>query len=169
MQKKICVLGIDPGSHYTGYGIVEWQAGSVRHVTHGVIHAKMSNFGERLNFIHSELSAIVGQFGPAVAAIESIFLGRNADSAFKLGHARGVCLQVLASHNISVLEYATRLVKKGVTGSGGASKEQVQVFLRALLGLRENIALDASDALAVAIYQARQLDLARLKVREGTL
>lgn len=97
-----------------------------------------------------------------MTVIENIFLGKNADSAFKLGHIRGICLMFASKSQSEIIEYAAKTVKKGITGSGAASKEQVQMLLYALLGLRGAVAssekIDASDALSLAYYHAKQIE-----------
>ena len=153
-------MGIDPGSQFTGFGAVASERGRIAHLEHEVFCAPTGwTFASRLAFMHERLEAALSRVRPGAVAIERIFLGRNADSAFKLGHVRGVC--VLAAHRAQaeVHEYAARAVKKGVTGSGASSKEQVQLILFATLGIRERARADASDALALAFYHARRAEV----------
>jgi crossover junction endodeoxyribonuclease RuvC len=157
------VLGIDPGSQFTGFGAVH-VSGQGAHATIellscGVIAppAKLS-FNERIGIIADELEILIGEMKPDITVIERVFLGKNADSAFKLGHARGVAVALAISSGSSVVEYAARAVKKGITGNGGATKEQVQLILFAALGLKGQTRADASDALALAFYHARNLE-----------
>ncbi len=154
------VLGIDPGSQFTGFGVLLSDGARIEHLSHGVIAppAEMS-FARRVGIISEEIEALIARIRPHVAVIERVFLGRNADSAFKLGHARGVAVAAAVRGGAEVVEYATRAVKKGITGSGAASKEQVQLVLFAALGIRERARLDASDALALAFHHARQIEV----------
>jgi crossover junction endodeoxyribonuclease RuvC len=156
-------LGIDPGSQVTGFGLVQVTSdGSIKHVTHGVISPPGTlDFYERLAILGGEFEALIEKVRPDIVVVERIFLGKNADSAFKLGHVRGVAVTAALKAGCRFIEYAARAVKKGVTGNGAASKEQVQVILYAALGLRGAPAkLDASDALALAFYHARNLEVA---------
>lgn len=154
------IIGIDPGSQHTGFGIVQAEGDRIRHVTHGVISTKPSlAFHEKLRHIASEIDKIFAEYKPDIAVVERIFLGKNADSAFKLGHVRGVCILSAAKAKADVVEYAARAVKKGITGSGAAEKEQVQLIVFASLGLRGAAQMDASDALALAFFHARNLEV----------
>lgn len=155
------ILGIDPGSHHTGFGIIEVDGDQLRHRSHGVISAPPGlDFFERIHFIAVELQKVFASHRPQITVVERIFLGRNADSAFKLGHVRGVCLFTATQAETEIVEYAARSVKKGVTGSGAATKEQVQLVLFTSLGLRAPASVDASDALALAYFHARNLEVA---------
>jgi crossover junction endodeoxyribonuclease RuvC len=160
------ILGIDPGSRITGFGVVEWTGDSresshdsrIVHRSHGVIvlDGEM-NFARRMKELGEALASLLAKYKPRQVVIEKIFLGKNADSAFKLGHARGVAMYEAARAEAEVIEYATRVVKKGIVGNGGASKEDVQNCLQRLLKLKNIERLDASDALALATFQAYQL------------
>ncbi len=156
------ILGIDPGSRITGFGVLEIiknksSTMTVRHVSHGVIllEAKMP-FALRMKELGESMQSLLEKYKPEQVVIEKIFLGKNADSAFKLGHARGVAMYESACSGAEVIEYATRLVKKGIAGSGGASKEEVQQCLQRLLKIPTIQRTDASDALAMATYHAYQ-------------
>jgi crossover junction endodeoxyribonuclease RuvC len=155
------VLGIDPGSQVTGFGTIRFERGSIVHLNHGVIAPPSTmDFNSRLAIIAGEIEALLERVRPDITVIEKVFLGKNADSAFKLGHARGVLLAAARRSGSEIVEYATRSVKKGVTGNGGATKEQVQTILFRMLGFDLNhpsIRFDASDALALAFYHARQM------------
>lgn len=160
------ILGLDPGSRRTGYGVVSVEGDSLKHVAHGVIALKDSfSFAERLGILQAELQSLFHRFAIQTTVVERIFFGKNADSAFKLGHARGVCIAVSAQARVPIEEYAARYVKKSVTGSGAASKDHVQMIVLALLGLKpQTLQLDASDALSLAITHARMREInARLK------
>lgn len=161
MTEVKVILGIDPGSTFTGFGIVNSDDGQILHVTHGVIAPPATlSFHDRLGIIAGELEALVARVNPDQVVVERIFLGKNADSAFKLGHVRGVAVACGIRAGSEVVEYAARAVKKGITGSGAATKEQVQLVLFAALGLQNHRArFDASDALALAFYHARNLQV----------
>lgn len=149
------ILGVDPGSRITGFGLVRLDRGHIEHVSHGVIVMDAKGaFPDRMMELGSSFRELMQKYRPQEVSIEKIFLGKNADSAFKLGHARGVAMYEAVNGGARVYEYATRLVKKGVTGDGGASKEQVQAVLKAILGLQKIDRLDASDALAMACHHA---------------
>ncbi len=146
------VLGLDPGTHTTGYGAVERTGSRLRHLDNGLIVAKRAApLEERLLHIADRLDAIMAELNPAVVAIEDIFFSKNAQSALILGHARGVALLAAARHGVAVISYSPALVKKTVSGSGRAEKGQIQQMVRVLLGLPEVPAEDAADALALAI------------------
>lgn len=156
------ILGLDPGSRFTGVGILEADRDQIRHIYHGVIDAsKGETFHQRVTKIGLGFGDLLVKFRPDVVVIEQIFLGKNADSAFKLGHARGICMFEAVKAGAEVREYATRLVKKGVTGNGGSDKLQVQAALEKLLQVRIQGAIDASDALALAYHHAVQMELER--------
>ena len=151
------VIGIDPGTRITGYGVLRANRDRLIGLECGVIDlGEKDSIAERLAELGRQLSVIFGRFKPEHVSIEKVFLGKNADSAFKLGHARGVCMQAAAAAGAEVFEYATRSVKKAVTGSGAAEKEQVKLVVENLLGLRSDF-LDASDALALAVTHVREL------------
>jgi crossover junction endodeoxyribonuclease RuvC len=166
------ILGVDPGSRVTGFGVVRTDGESVIQVlSFGVIAPPLNlSFHERIGIIASEFEILIERLQPQIAVIERVFLGKNADSAFKLGHARGVVVAAAARTGCGVVEYATRAVKQGITGNGNASKEQVQTVLFAALGISEKTASDASDALALAFFHSRNLEvLCRLKRAEREL
>ena len=152
------ILGLDPGSSATGYGLVESRAGRLRAVTFGtIVPPRGLPFLERLPYIASALEAVIARARPDAAAAEDIFMARNSRVALKLGHVRGAALLPLLRGGIPVFEYPARLVKKTVTGYGAAEKEQVRHMVRLLLALHSSsLALDTSDALAVAICHAHQ-------------
>ncbi len=155
------ILGIDPGSQVTGFGLVKSDGSRIEHLSHGVIAAPASlDFSERIGIIAAEIEALINRTGPDIAVIERIFLGKNADSAFKLGHARGVAMAAAVRQGCELVEYAARAVKKGITGSGTSTKEQVQLVLFAALGIRAQARADASDALALAYFHARNIEVA---------
>lgn len=162
------ILGIDPGSRITGFGVIKIHGNHIEHVSHGVILMKAEDpFAIRMRDLAEGMHEIVAKYKPAQVSVEKIFLGKNADSAFKLGHARGVVMSESARSGAEVFEYATRLVKKGIVGSGAASKEQVALALQRLLNIKAISRVDASDALALAAYHAYQMmnPLQKLKSR----
>ncbi len=158
------ILGVDPGSRITGFGLVRiQQGGRLEHVSHGVIVMDTDgSFPQRMMELGSAFHEIMEKYRPEHVVIEKIFLGKNTDSAFKLGHARGILMYESVCGGAKVFEYATRLAKKGVTGNGGASKEQVQAVLKALLRLQKIDRLDASDALAMACHHAYEIQRQQL-------
>lgn len=151
MNNATRVLGIDPGSRVTGYGIVEWQRGRTRYVASGCIRVQAADAAARLAEIYAGVITLIEAHRPTVVAIEQVFLARNASSALKLGQARGVALAAAAGSGVPVSEYAARRVKQALTGTGAATKEQMQHMVKALLGLSATPMRDAADALAIAI------------------
>ncbi|MES2856088.1 MAG: crossover junction endodeoxyribonuclease RuvC [Bdellovibrionota bacterium] len=150
------ILGIDPGSQFTGFGVIETQGDRIRHVTHGVIAPPLKlEFNERIAIISREFDALISRIKPHTTVVEKIFLGKNPDSAFKLGHARGIVVASAIRADSAVVEYAARSVKKGITGNGASTKDQVQLLLFSALGLKGRVQVDASDALALAYHHAR--------------
>lgn len=146
------VLGIDPGSRFTGYGVVDEQRGGLAHVGHGVIRADArAPLEMRLWEIFSQLSAAVGLYRPDAVAVEGVFSCRSPRSALILGHARGVALLVAAQRGLPVYEYPPAKVKRAVGAGGADGKEAVARMVRTFLRLPELERADASDALAVAI------------------
>jgi crossover junction endodeoxyribonuclease RuvC len=148
----IRVLGIDPGSRTTGYGVVEMRGNRLVHVAHGAIAGgREAVLARRLGIIYRGLQEVLTAYRPAEVSIESIFHARNAQSALKLGHARGVALLAAELDDVPVVEYTPMQVKSAVVGYGKAEKVQVQQMVRRLLALETIAGADASDALAVAI------------------
>lgn len=154
------ILGIDPGSRRTGFGLIECQGRDYRHVTHGCIAVGELAMAERLRRIFEALRDLILEHGPAEIAIERLFVKHNVDSALKLGQARGAALCAVPQ-GVPVFEYAPRAIKLALVGSGAADKSQVGHMIKALLQLDEKLATDASDALAVAVCHAH----ARLALR----
>ena len=145
------VLGIDPGSIKTGFGIVEHYSGKSTYISSGVISLIGNDFAIRLGEIFHSVQELIEEYRPEELAIEQVFFSKNAASALKLGHARGAAIVACASKNIRVFEYSSREIKKAVVGTGAADKFQVQHMVRVLLGLSAMPAEDAADALATAI------------------
>lgn len=152
------VFGIDPGTRFLGFGVVEQNEGRLWHVGHGVLKADpKSSLESRLCALHAGLAVALAQYRPDAVAVEGLFTFKNARSALILGHARGVALLVAAQQGLSIHEYAPARVKKSVGASGSGAKEAVSRMVRALLRLPELERHDASDALAVAICHLNQL------------
>ncbi|MDA8390954.1 MAG: crossover junction endodeoxyribonuclease RuvC [Gammaproteobacteria bacterium] len=144
------ILGIDPGSIRTGFGVIEQQRAQARYVACGVIGAK-GTVPERLLAIFAGIDEVIETYQPVAVAIERVFLARNPDSALKLGQARGAALVAAARHGVAVFEYTALQIKKTCVGVGHADKTQVQHMIRVLLGLSVAPSSDAADALACAI------------------
>jgi crossover junction endodeoxyribonuclease RuvC len=147
----IRVLGIDPGSQRTGFGVVDVAGTRLTYVASGVIRTTQGEFAARLCEIFRCMQSIVTQYRPNEIAIEKVFVNRNVDSALKLGHARGAAICGTAESNAEVFEYATRQIKLAVVGNGGAEKAQVQLMMRSILKLDGPVPSDAADALAAAV------------------
>jgi crossover junction endodeoxyribonuclease RuvC len=145
------IIGIDPGSRVTGYGIIEQQGPKVRHVASGCLRVEGEVLAVRLGKIFQGLDAIIREYRPGEMAVERVFMSRNADSALKLGQARGAAICAGVSRELAVAEYAAREIKQAVVGKGGAAKSQVQHMVRVLLALQATPPPDAADALAVAL------------------
>lgn len=151
MTERQRILGIDPGSRLTGFGIVDFEDDCARYVASGSVHSAAGTFPERLKLIFLSIGQIAGEYRPQAVAIESVFVHRNAGSALKLGQARSAALCATFGLDIAVFEYAPREIKQAVVGSGGASKEQVQHMVMTLLHLSGQPPPDAADALAAAL------------------
>jgi crossover junction endodeoxyribonuclease RuvC len=149
------ILGIDPGTRITGYGIIDQQGNRLRHVDNGAIYTQSSDaLPKRLKKIHDGLCEIILQYRPDAVAIEQVFVAKNALSALKLGQARGAAIVASVNADLPVSEYSALQVKSAVVGYGKAAKSQVQQMVKALMNLPEIAQEDASDALAVAICHA---------------
>jgi crossover junction endodeoxyribonuclease RuvC len=155
------ILGIDPGSRFTGYGLIDSDGQHARYVSSGCLRVNGNSLADKLGLIFSELCTLISEFQPHHLAIESVFMHRNADSALKLGQARGAAICAAVTRDLPVSEYAPREIKQAVVGKGGADKLQVQHMVRVLLNLTETPQADAADALAIALchsYQQRALE-----------
>jgi crossover junction endodeoxyribonuclease RuvC len=152
------ILGIDPGSHVTGYGIIEKEGNYLRHVLHGEIKAKKESLlSTMLISIYQQLSAVISESAPRAISLENIFYGKNVRSLIKQAQVRGVVIFAGAGKGIPVFEYSPLEVKKAVVGYGRAEKRQVQIMVKAILKLPELPQADAADALATAICHANFL------------
>ena len=152
------ILGIDPGSHVTGYGIIEKKGNYLRHVLHGEIKSKKDSLlSTMLISIYHQISAVITQTTPQAIALENIFYGKNVRSLIKQAQVRGVVIFTGAENGLNIFEYSPLEVKKAVVGYGRAEKRQVQVMVKAILKLPELPPADAADALATAICHANFL------------
>ncbi len=153
------ILGIDPGTALTGYGIVEKTGNRLAALSYGVVRTPAGlDLHERLALLFDELSALLARYQPTVAAVESLFFNVNVRTALAVGHARGVCLLACSQAGCGLYEYTPQQVKQAVVGYGKAEKQQVQRMVTTLLGLREVPRPDdAADALAVAICLANSM------------
>lgn len=162
------VLGIDPGSRITGYGITEKIGNRLVHIDNGAIFTdKAGDFPNRLKAIYEGLAQVIATYSPDAVAVEQIFLAHNAQSALKLGQARGAAIVAGVNAGLPVFEYTAMQVKQAVVGHGHASKDQVQQMVRILLHLPEIAQADASDALAVAICHANSAHLKAMVQAKG--
>lgn len=160
------ILGIDPGARATGYGLLAGSGERFDLVAAGVIRPPAgAPLAERLLAIDRALRDVVLRHGPTEVAVESVFYARSARAAIVLGHARGIALLAAASGGARVIEYAPLEVKMAVTGTGGASKDQVRAMVRRLLVTPERLALDAADALAVALCHVYRRESSALLAR----
>lgn len=145
------ILGIDPGSRITGYGVVEITPRGVRYVASGCIRIQAEEFPARLKQIFDGVTQIIELYQPGQMAIEQVFMHKNADSALKLGQARGAAICATLNRDLPVFEYAARQVKQALVGKGNAEKQQVQHMVKILLGIQGDMQIDASDALAIGL------------------
>ncbi len=148
------ILGIDPGSRCTGYGLIWTQGSEQGCIAHGCIRTESESFADRLVEIYSNLLKIISEYKPHEGAIERVFVQKNVQSALKLGQARGVALVAMAIQGLQVAEYSPREIKQAAVGYGAADKEQVQRMVSALLQLKTKPQADAADALAIAVCHA---------------
>ncbi len=156
------ILGIDPGSIILGYGIIKVCNNNPSYVTSGCIKVGKQEWSQRLRQIFVDLTAIIQQYQPEHLAIEQVFVHRNAASALKLGQARGAAIVAAANADLDVHEYSAREVKQAVVGYGNADKGQVSHMIKAILALNATPAVDAADALAVALCHSNSKMLAGL-------
>lgn len=148
------ILGIDPGSRVTGYGLIDSDGRSSRHVASGTIRTAGEDLAERLAAIFRGVGELIDAHQPGEVAIESVFIAKNASSALKLGQARGAAICACAARALPVAEYSPRAVKLAIVGAGAADKAQVQHMVRVLLKLTEPLTPDSADALGIALCHA---------------
>ncbi len=154
MVVSLRILGIDPGSRITGFGVIEISKRQTKFITCGCIKMQQSDLPGRLQEIYTGVSELISQYQPEHMAIEQVFMSRNADSALKLGQARGAAIVAGTQHSLNVHEYAPNQIKQAVVGQGHAEKQQVQHMVKILLNLPTIPLTDAADALAVALCHA---------------
>ncbi len=151
MSQMYRILGIDPGSRITGYGVIESDGRESRFIACGAIRVKGENLPEKLGYIFHEVVTVIEEYRPEKMAIEDVFMSKSAGSALKLGQARGAAICAGMQQAIPVAEYTAKQVKLAVVGTGSADKGQVQHMVRMLLNRTEKLQADAADALAVAL------------------
>lgn len=155
------ILGIDPGSRFTGFAVIEASAGRSRCITHDVIRLGGEELPQRLLLLMQRLRALCAEYRPDEAAMEQVFVRRNVASALVLGHARGVAVCAVAEAGVPLHEYAPASIKQAIAGNGRAEKPQIQQMVRMLLNLPAAPAEDAADALACALCHAHSRALKR--------
>jgi crossover junction endodeoxyribonuclease RuvC len=148
------IIGIDPGSRITGYGVIDSDGMRSRHIAHGTLRLQGEALPPRLGQIFAGIIQIIDEFRPAVMAIEQVFVAKNPASALKLGQARGAAICAAVSRQLEVVEYTPTRIKQAVVGVGRAEKEQVQHMVQLILKLTQRPVTDAADALAVALSHA---------------
>jgi crossover junction endodeoxyribonuclease RuvC len=164
------ILGIDPGSRKTGFGVLDFSGDDPTYVASGVVNSAEGTFPDRLRRIFTAVGEIVEEYRPDVVAIESVFMHKNDGSALKLGQARSAALCATFGFEMEVHEYAPREIKQAIVGTGAASKEQVQHMVISLLKLDAAPSLDAADALAAALCHGHQHRIKnRLALREAAV
>ena len=162
------ILGIDPGTRITGYGIIDVEGNRLRHVDNGIVKTRSSDpLPLRLKAIYDGLTVVLKEFSPDSVAIEQVFLAKNPKAALTLGHARGTAVIASVNLNLEVHEYSALQVKSAVVGYGHAAKQQVQHMVKTLLNLPEVAQEDAADALAVAICHANSRTLRQVAINSG--
>ncbi len=155
LVETLRILGIDPGSRKTGYGLIENTGNRIRHLASGCIRLNAKHpLSDRLSILSRELEQLIEEFRPDCGVVEKIFFAKNAQSALTLGHARGVILLKFSERNLPIHEYQTLKIKQTVVGVGRADKDQVQHMVKILLNLQNKLQEDEADALAVAITHA---------------
>lgn len=162
------ILGIDPGSRVTGFGVVDMDRGRAAHVANGCIRTPEGEMAERLRVIFEEVQTIIERYEPMEMAIEKVFVNRNVDSALKLGQARGAAIVAGASRGLPVFEFSATQIKQAIVGRGHADKVQIQHMVKILLNLEGRAQSDAADALAVAICHGHtRHGLSQIKAAAG--
>ena len=156
MTTRRRILGIDPGSRVTGFGVLDFDGDTPTYVTSGTVKSQNGSFPDRLKQIFESVGEIVTEYRPDIVSIETVFMARNAGSALKLGQARSAALCATFAFDVAVFEYAPREIKQAVVGTGAATKEQVQHMVVSMLQLSATPSTDASDALAAAICHGNQ-------------
>lgn len=162
------ILGVDPGTNVTGFGVINYNKNSFNRITHGIIKLPPSKpLALKLEIIYDELVRLIKLYKPDEFAIETAFYGKNVQSAMKIGYARGVSILAAVHNNVPTSEYSPREVKKSIVGNGAASKEQVGFMIRTLLEIKSlKMKFDESDALAIALCHAFRLKSNTKKSRD---
>jgi crossover junction endodeoxyribonuclease RuvC len=168
LAASVRILGLDPGSRRTGFGVIECRGSQLLSLAHGCLNVAAASPAARLRLIFEGLRSLIREHAPAEIAVERVFVSRNADSALKLGQARGAALCAVPE-GVPVFEYAPRAIKLALVGSGAAEKFQVAHMVRTLLTLRERPGADAADALAVAVCHAHARRLRALAATGAAL
>lgn len=146
------ILGIDPGTRFTGFGLIKKELGEIRHVDNGIVAPSPSvTLPKKLKKIFDKLEDLIREYSPGEIALEDLFVAKNAKSTLKLGYVRGVVMLAAAAHDIPLYEYPPSQIKLSISGFGGATKEQMQKMVQIHLKLKERAEENASDALAVAL------------------
>ena len=145
------ILGIDPGSRFTGWGVITYHPNQMSCISAGRIVLKDDDFSQRMGVLYDGIEEVLQEYQPDYVAIEDVFVSKNARSALKLGHARGVLMLAVSKYGQCPLEISARQVKQAITGSGSADKAKVAMMLQHLLSLKSKLSADASDALSIAI------------------
>jgi len=153
----INILGIDPGSRITGFGIIALESRKISYITSGCIRLEKQALPQRLLEIFNSINLLIKEFQPAEFAIEKVFISKNVDSALKLGQARGSAIVAAAQNHLNISEYSPNEVKQAIVGKGHADKTQVQHMIKVLLNLPISPQSDAADALAIALCHAHLL------------
>jgi len=162
------ILGIDPGSRLTGYGVIESTGRGMRYIASGCIRVQAEDFPQRLKQIFDGVTEVISLYSPGQMAIEQVFMHKNADSALKLGQARGAAICAGMNQQLPVFEYASRQVKQALVGNGGADKQQVQHMVKILLSIQGEMQIDASDALAISLCHCHYQETA-LRMQQAGL
>jgi crossover junction endodeoxyribonuclease RuvC len=162
------IIGIDPGSRITGYGILDTDGFRHVYISSGFISIKGDDLAQRLGSVFQQVSQVIEEWKPRSMAIEQVFMGRNADSALKLGQARGAVICAGVQANLSVDEYTPRTIKKAVVGTGAADKQQIQQMMQMLLGLQKKPQSDEADALAIAMCHANHMNVRAAGIVRGS-
>ena len=149
------ILGIDPGSRTTGYGLIDNQPSQIRYIASGYLKTKGDSLPQRLGQIFQQIEIVIQQHRPEHMSIENVFMQKNADSALKLGQARGAAICAGFQAGLEIAEYAPREIKQALVGTGAATKEQVQHMVKHILGLKQILQSDEGDGLAIAICHAQ--------------
>lgn len=162
------ILGVDPGTNFTGFGVINYKKNSFARITHGIIRLPPSKpLSLRLEIIYNELDKLIKLHKPDEFAIETAFYGKNVQSAMKIGYARGVSILAAVHNKVPTSEYSPREVKKSIVGNGAASKEQVSFMIRTLLEIKTvKMKYDESDALAIALCHAFRLKATTKKSKD---